>query len=103
MKIGILIGLAVGLLLYAIIGTEDDVQWIKERAPSAMDERNWKILRYEGYQRGSFANHGGKVWYHVRNVDDPDIQYRVYITKWGGELHFYYNGPEDLSRINIKR
>ena len=66
-----------------------------------MAERNWKILRYEGYQYGSWYNHGGKVWYHVANIDNPNIQYRVYITIWDGELQYNYNGPEQLSRIDL--
>jgi len=58
-------------------------------------------MRYEGYQRGSWGNHGGKVWYHVRDAANENIQYRVYITEWRGELHFSYGEPEKLQRIDV--
>ena len=88
-------------LSYSIIGTGERVDQIKKLAPGQMAERNWKILRYEGYQFGSWCNHGGKVWYHVANIDNPNIQYRVYITIWGGELQYNYGEPEQLSRIDL--
>lgn len=92
----------ISFCLYAIIGTGERVDDIKRRAPDEIKDRNWEILRYEGWQYGSFFNHGGKVWYHVRNTDDHDIQYRVYVTLWGGELHYYYKQPEKLERNNVK-
>lgn len=88
------------LCAYGLVGTGTKVDEIKTEAPIAIEKRGWKILRYEGYQWGSFAKHGGKVWYHVCNSDNPNIQYRVHVTKWGGELHFYYNEPETLQRVN---
>ena len=88
--------------LYTIIGTSTRVAEIKQLVPQAMVERNWEILRYEGYRLGSMGNHGGKVWYHVRNTDDHSIQYRVCVTLWGGELHFIYGEPEKLNRINVE-
>jgi hypothetical protein len=91
------------LFMYTVIGTSGDVEKIKQMAPSVIEERNWDIMRYEGWQKGSFANHGGKVWYHVRNSDDHNIQYRVYITYWGGELHFTYGSPEELQRIEFRK
>jgi hypothetical protein len=97
----IAITLAVLLLGYGIVGTSGRVAEIKREAPAVIKERGWEIMRYEGYQFGSFAHHGGKVWYHVKDKTNPHIQYRVYICKWGGELHFYYNAPETLSRIQI--
>lgn len=89
------------LLGYGFVGTCGDVEKIKQMAPPAIEERGWEILRYEGWQYGSFSNHGGRVWYHVRNKDDHSIQYRVNITYWGGELHFHYGKPETLSRVNV--
>lgn len=91
----------VALLGYTFIGCATRVHEIKDQAPKAIEERGWKIMRYEGYQWGAWGHHGGKVWYHVQDVKDATIQYRIYITKWGGELHFTYGQPEILSRINI--
>jgi len=96
-----LVGLLVVLFLYGIIGTSTRVDEIKKRVPAAMSERGWDVLRYEGYALGSFCNHGGKVWYHVQNIDNHKIQYRVYVTLWGDELHFTYGAPEKLSRIDL--
>lgn len=92
----------IGLATYTLVGTNGRVQTIKEMAPQQMDERNWKIIRYEGYQYGSWNNHGGKVWYHVANIDNPNIQYRVYVTLWDGELQWHYNEPEVLNRLELK-
>lgn len=91
----------VALLGYSTIGTGTRVDEIKAEAKESIESRGWKILRYEGYQWGSWAQHGGRVWYHVADVKDPSIQYRIFITKRGGELHYWYKNPEPLSRINI--
>jgi hypothetical protein len=89
---------------YGLVGTDGNVAEIKDRAPKEMLQRNWKVLRYEGYQWGSFDHHGGSVWYHVENIDNPNIQYRVKISMWNKELQYYYGEPEVLDRteINLK-
>ncbi len=92
----------IGLIGYTIIGTSGNIDEIKRKAPLEMSYRNWKILRYEGYEYGSWNIHGGRVWYHVCNIDDNDIQYRVGIAMWNNELQYYYNSPEILNRINIQ-
>lgn len=102
MKIKILITATVILIAYSIIGSGENVPLIKIEAPKHMAERNWKILRYEGYTWGSWMTHGGYCWYHVCNIDNPDIQYRVRVSSWRGELQFWYNEPERLFRANIK-
>ena len=89
------------IFVYGAVGTEGRVDKIKKLAITDISSRGWDILRYEGYQRGSFGEHGGRVWYHVANKDDKSIQYRIYITLWGGELHYSYGAPEKLNRINI--
>lgn len=91
----------IALLSYTIIGTGERVDEIKSRAPADIENRGWEIMRYEGWQYGRFGSHGGKVWYHVRNKDDHNIQYRVYVTIWGGELHYVYGEPEKLQIINV--
>lgn len=90
------------LLSYTLIGTSYNVDKIKSLAPLEMFKRNWKILRYEGFQYGSWDENGGKVWYHVCNIDNPNIQYRVKITLWNNELQYYYGQPEILQRIELK-
>lgn len=89
------------LIGYSFIGTSEDVQHIKSKAPSEINSRNWEVVRYEGYQYGSWGNHGGKVWYHVKDSGHKNTYYRVMITSWNGELHFTYGEPEKLSRINL--
>jgi len=91
----------VGILTYSLVGTENKVDYIKEKAKTEIPKRNWRVLRYEGYERGSWGNRGGKVWYHVANVDNPSIQYRVFITEWNGELHYHYGQPEQLQRVEV--
>lgn len=101
-KIIIFLCSAVILLgVYGMIGTGTRVDEIKKLAPEKMKERGWKILRYEGYQWGSFSQHGGKCWYHVCNIDNPNIQYRVQVSIWNGELQYYYGQPEVLDRVQI--
>ena len=89
------------LVSYSLIGTSGRVDEIKKKAPSEIAKRNWKILRYEGFEFGSWGNPGGKVWYHVANIDNPQIQYRVYITIWDNELQYHYGNPETLQRIEV--
>lgn len=97
----IFLAIVVSLLGYSIIGTDTRVDKIKKEAPLKMNERNWRILRYEGYTYGSWGNHGGKVWYHVQDLDNPNIQYRIFVTMWNDELHWTYGEPEKLQRLNI--
>ena len=91
----------VSLILYGSIGTGTRVDTIKKRVPLEVAQRNWKILRYEGYQWGSFDHHGGSVYYHVCNIDNPNIQYRINVSLWNDELQWYYDAPENLSRFNV--
>jgi hypothetical protein len=101
----ILIGIFIvlfSILMYTLIGTNGNVEEIKKRVPLEIKERNWEILRYEGYQFGSWNLHGGTCWYHVVDIDNPNIQYRVRISMWDNELQWYYNGPEILQRLDIK-
>ena len=95
--------LGVLLAVYTVAGASHRVEEIKARAPEAIEERNWEILRYEGYQRGAWANHGGKVWYHTKDLGNDNTYYRVRITLWGGELHFHYGQPERLHRLNFDK
>ena len=89
------------ILGYTLIGTSVNVEKIKKIAPLEMQKKNWRILRYEGFQYGSWSDNGGKVWYHVANIDNPNIQYRVYVTLWDNELQYYYNQPEVLNRVQV--
>jgi len=91
----------VAFIGYSIVGTSGNVAEIKRQAPSEIAKRNWKILRYEGFQYGSWGNHGGKVWYHVANIDNPSIQYKVYVTLWNNELQYCYGEPEVLNRVEV--
>ena len=96
------VGLSLALLIgYSTVGTSGNVDEIKRIAPAAIEDRNWEIMRTEGWQYGSWAQHGGRVWYHVKNADNPNIQYRVQVTLWGDELQFYYGEPEKLSRVDL--
>jgi hypothetical protein len=96
------IGLVVALALYTGIGTSGNIPEIKEKVPQAMEDRGWEIMRYEGYEFGSWNKHGGFCWYHVRNVDNENIQYRVRVAMWDDELQFYYGAPEKLNRLDVK-
>ena len=90
------------LISYSLVGTKYKVDEIKSMAPASIQERGWKILRYEGWQYGSWYNNGGKVWYHVADTAHPTIQYRIYITLWDDELHYCYGNPETLNRVEIQ-
>ena len=46
----ILIIFTLAIIGYSIVGTSVNVEKIKKIAPSEMQKRNWKILRYEGFQ-----------------------------------------------------
>ena len=90
------------LSAYSIIGVGTRVNTIKQMVtPQVMAERNWKILRYEGFQYGSWMRHGGVCWYHVVNIDNPNIQYRVQVSLWGDELQWWYGQPETLNRVSM--
>ena len=98
----LLIIAVITLIGYSLIGTKGNISELKRRVPLEVEQRNWKILRYEGFQYGSWNHHGGSVWYHVCNIDNPNIQYRVSVTLWNDELQWYYGEPEILNRIEIK-
>lgn len=96
------IGAIIALITYTVIGTSGNVDEIKRRVPLEIPQRNWTILRYEGYEYGSWNIHGGRVWYHVCNTDNTNIQYRVGVALWNNELQWYYKEPEILNRTEIK-
>lgn len=93
--------LIIGTVIYTVTGVPTRVETIKQIAPNEIEKRKWEILRYEGYQYGSWSRHGGKVWYHVKDTSIPNTYYRVFVTLWGDELHFHYDGPEELKRIDV--
>lgn len=90
------------LISYTVIGTAENVDEIKAKAPYEIEDRGWELLRYEGFQYGSWYKHGGYAWYHVRNTDNHSIQYRVKVSMWNGELQYWYGKPEVLNRMDIK-
>jgi len=100
-KAGSLIAVVLAIFIYTFIGTGERVDSIKEIAHEAIEERNWEVIRYEGYQYGSWNYHGGKVWYYVKDNKIKNTYYRAFITMWGDELHFHYSDPETLNRVNI--
>ncbi len=103
MKVFIVLWFTLGGLfsIYALVGTNGNIQEIKERAVIEIPLRGWEIMRYEGYQFGSFGKHGGYAWYHVKTVGNDSIQYRVKVSLWDGELEYWYGQPETLNRINV--
>jgi len=88
-------------MYYVLFGTSGNIEEIRTKAPAAIEQRGWEIMREEGYKHGRFDVHGGKVYYHVRNVDNHNIQYRVHISLWDGELQYYYGSPEKLNRFDV--
>ena len=103
MRLTVIIATALIILFsYSIIGTYGNVEEIRVKAPQEMAEHNWKIIRYESWHYGSWNHHGGYVWYHVQDIDNASVQYRVKISSWDGELQYSYGAPEKLSRIDVK-
>lgn len=70
----ILAGCLLTTLLYSCIGTSYNVPEIRKIAPADISSRGWKILRYEGYQYGSWGKNGGYAWYHVQDKRNENIQ-----------------------------
>ena len=95
-----LIGI-LGLFIYTISGTGTRVDEIQKRAPADIESRGWTILRGEDYQWGAWMYHGGKVWFHVAEKNNPEIRYRIYITLWNNQLHYHYNSPEIINNSQI--
>jgi hypothetical protein len=52
---GLLITVVIVLIGYSIVGTDGKVNDIREKAPTEMSERNWEIIRYEGFKYGSWG------------------------------------------------
>lgn len=102
MKTAAIVIVILAFLGYSIFGTEGNVEEIKRQAPLRIEDHKWDVLGYEGYERGSWMHHGGKVWYHVAEKDNPNVRYRVYFTLWNGELHAYYGPPEVVSNVQVK-
>lgn len=92
----------IGIVAYSLIGTEGRVPEIKNRAPAIIESNGYTILRYEGYQRGSWGEHGGRVWYHVCESTNPNIRYRMFATLWNGEIQFTYGNPEPIWNTQIE-
>ncbi len=97
--LGVVLG--VTLLGYSLIGTAHHVDNIVAVAPVTLEQRGFSIIRYDGFQYGSWSRHGGKVWYYVKDKTNPSIRYKVSISSWNGELQFYYDEPEKLQQLDI--
>lgn len=90
------------LLTYTVFGVETRIPEIERRAPSELSIDGFVVLRYEGYQRGSWMNHGGKAWYHVAESTNPNVRYRVCVTLWGGQLQLCYGHSEAISDVEVR-
>lgn len=100
-SMALLLTFVFALSAYSLIGTRGNVPEIRRRAPQYIQAHGWRIIHYESYQYGSWGNHGGKVWYHVAEANNPSIRYRMYITLWDGELCSVYDAPEVLEHIDV--
>lgn len=90
------------ILAYTIIGTSTKVNKIKKLVPLDVKKRGWNIMRYEGYEYGSWSHDGGIVWYHVCDTINTNIQYRVKVCLFNDELQYYYGKPEFSERMQIE-
>lgn len=78
------------LFLYSTIGSTCYVAEIKAHAAQTLDEQGFTIVGYEGYTRGEWSTHGGKVRYQVVRKGDPAKHlYNLFMSKWGDEYHIY--------------
>ncbi len=93
--------IVLSVFAYTVVGVGTRVDAIKEMAPAEMEARNWEVIRYEGFQYGSWDKHGGKVWYHLKDKSKDDIFYRVCVTMWDNELQYYYGDPEQYTKIDV--
>lgn len=66
-----------------------NVDNIKAAAPKVWADAGYEIVGYEGYQIGSPATPGGRVWYVVTRKGDKRILYTGFLSKWGDEYHIY--------------
>lgn len=64
-----------------------NVETIKLASTNVWNNAGYKVVGYEGYQWDIFL--GGKVWYLLRKVDDNNITYNGFLSKWGKEYHIY--------------
>lgn len=98
----VLIGFFIALISYAIIGSSSNIDELKKLVPEDIPSRNWEIVRYEGYEWGSFNKHGGTVHYHVKDKQFDNVYYRISVALWNNELQYYYGEPEGLNRVDVQ-
>jgi len=90
-SVTLLVTLLIGLIAYSTVGTSYNVNTIKKTAPAAISEKDWTIVRCDGYQFGSWSHNGGTVYYSVFD-NKTGIRQEVGVSSWYGELQFWYNG-----------
>lgn len=89
MKATISIITAVVIFIGYLCGSTQNVNIIKANAEATWSDAGFKIVGYEGYQRGTFENWGGKVWYIIQKKEGDQTLYHGYLSKWGSEFHIY--------------
>lgn len=103
MKTTLLTTLSIVILLitYTIVGTGSRVPEIERRAPAELEKMGFRILRCDGYQWNSWSKHGGVVWYHVAEKENPAIRYRIQCVLWAGKLQLYYGNAERVENLQL--
>lgn len=75
---------------------------IQAEAPEFLAERGFEILFDEGFMLGTpILSPGGKVFYKVRNLEQPDIWFELYLAKRQGRLQMYSFKPIPINRTII--
>ena len=62
---------------------KDDRQWIQERSAQYYDQREFKVLGYQGF---NMLLIGRCYWY---TLEKNGTTYQSCLLKWGDELHEY--------------
>lgn len=78
----------VGLLGYAIVGSNANLEYVKTHAEVTAADQRLKIVGYEGWQRGF---KGAQVYYHFERVPANGILYQGCFQKrpFTDEIHLF--------------
>lgn len=83
----------IGIVLWLIVGTAGNRDYVKKRAADRFDDLGYEITGYEGYKFGfwGYNEYGGAhVRYILKKKPDNGITYSGALQRWGDEIHLTY-------------
>ena len=71
-----------------VIGTDANLEYVKDHAVQRWQQVGYQVVGYEGYQGGAtwWRNYGGARVYYTLRREGSSATYSGYLQRWGDEI-----------------